>query len=321
MDLAKAFDNVKHDLLIKKIACDISIPFAIFVKNYLTERTSKVVVKGIFGDQFCVTSGVPQGSVLGPYLFNIFMGSLGFDFCRNFHSDNYLIIMYADDILIVERVVSFDNHISSVPFIFNWFSTQGLKCNITKCNQSFYAKNNLSSIYHPFAKNYDDLPFNTEFKYLGVIFSCNSNFDTYVDYLINRVSKSIYVIRSLKLSGVCVKDLLTVYDSLILNVILYAFPLFWSFSKQNIAKLNKIHIRCHSIICGKNCSCSTLSNVAYYRSIKFFNVCNIASHPLFYCIPHLLPSGRFSQPFVQTVRRSHSFFPYIVSILNNTYRR
>ena len=320
-DLAKAFDSVRHDLLVQKIADNIGLPFANFVKNYLVDRSGKVFVKGISGDTFSFSSGVPQGSVLGPYLFNFFMGNLIYEFSRTFNNDNYLIIMYADDILVIEKVISFESHVSSVNFILNRFKHHDLKCNIIKCSQSFYAKGNLSSNIHPFANNYDNLPFVIEFKYLGVIFSSLSNFDTYIDYLVSRVSKRIYVIRSLKHSGVCAKELLIVYNSLILNVVLYALPLFWSFSKQNITELVKIHKRCHTIICGVGCDCAALPDIAYSRSVKLFNNCNRITHPLYYCIPEVLPSGRFRQPVVSTSRRFHSFFPYFANIFNNNFCR
>ena len=132
------------------------MPFATFIKNYLVERTGKVSVKGVFGHEFSVRSGVPQGSVLGPFLFNFFMGNLISEFLNIFHSDNYLIIMYADDILIVERVESFVNHMSSVNFILNWFAQHDLKCNIAECSQSFYSK---STTICPFDNNYENIPF------------------------------------------------------------------------------------------------------------------------------------------------------------------
>ena len=144
---------------------------------------------------------------------------------------------------------------------------------------------------HPFLNNFEGIPYVSDFKYLGVIFSCNSTFSKYVDNIVYKVSKRIYVIRSLKYNNISSKDLLYVYDSLILNVILYAFPLFSSFSCNDKCKLEKIHKRCHNIICNKNCNCKSIAEIATSRSISFFRKCVKNNHILFNIIP------RFCQPF------------------------
>ena len=190
------------------------MPFVTFIKNYLVERTGEVSVKDVFGRQFLVRSRVPQDSVLGPFLFNIFMGNLNYEFSNTFTIDNYLIILYADDITIVERVEFFANHMSSVSFILNWFAKYDFKCNIAKCGQSFYSK---STTFSLFVNDYQTillpLNLNTWVSFFQVF---QTYVDAYVDLLINRASNSIYIIPSLKLNGISITQLLTVYYSLIL---------------------------------------------------------------------------------------------------------
>ena len=103
IDAKKAFDSVPHNYLISSLA-DIGIcgPLLRWLSDYLTGRQQRVVLDGTVSHPAPVTSGVPQGSILGPLLFNIHMNSIS----SLLLSQNARLILYADDILLFKPVNS-----------------------------------------------------------------------------------------------------------------------------------------------------------------------------------------------------------------------
>jgi sarcosine oxidase/L-pipecolate oxidase len=100
-DLRSAFDLVPHTLLLQKLsAFGLSGDYANWFCSYLTNRQYQVRVSGILSSPFVVLSGVPQGSVLGPLLFNIFMN----DLCDVINYSRYIFL--ADDTKIFHVIKS-----------------------------------------------------------------------------------------------------------------------------------------------------------------------------------------------------------------------
>ena len=94
LTFSKAFDSVNHDLILDKLKNSYSIDGRLlkFLKNYLCEREQSVVLDGVKSSLKPVLSGVPQGSILGPILFVLFINDLHEGISTDTH-----IALYADD--------------------------------------------------------------------------------------------------------------------------------------------------------------------------------------------------------------------------------
>lgn len=99
-DFSKAFDRVNHDILLQKLdAIGVRGNALKWINSYLVGRKIQVRVDGHLSSNYDVKTGVPQGSHLGPILFNIFINDIGVNF-----SSEYL--LYADDLKIYRRITS-----------------------------------------------------------------------------------------------------------------------------------------------------------------------------------------------------------------------
>ena len=132
-DLSKTFDCLNHDLLIAKLdAYGFSQDGLKFIRSYLKERKQRTKVGSAFSTWLEITDGVPQGSILGPLLFNIFLNDIFYfinDICiANYADDN---TPYATNKDITNLLKTLE---SETNILLEWFTFNEMKPNADKCH-------------------------------------------------------------------------------------------------------------------------------------------------------------------------------------------
>ena len=132
-DLSKAFDCLNHNLLLAKMdAYGFDKSALLFIQDYLNKRKQRTKVNGSYSSWLDLIYGVPQGSILGPLLFNIFINDM-FYFIKetkiaNYADDN---TVYTVDKNIQNLLQTLENETN---LILDWFRKNEMKPNDDKCH-------------------------------------------------------------------------------------------------------------------------------------------------------------------------------------------
>lgn len=258
-DFSKAFDTVDYPILINQLHhLGFSTHFIRLIDSYLTNRYQYVQVNDKSSNRLRVNFGVPQGSILGPVLFNLYVCLLN----QNGPS-SYL--QYADDVTLKQHakvkdigqtVTSMQNEMTN---IFNWSTQNNLQLNPTKTKLMLFSTKQLSRLHH-----LDDLDINITsdqqpirrvkvFKILGVHFNENLQWNDHI----NSIIKSGYAtLRSLKqfkrFADFKLKK--TLAECLVLSKIKYCDAIFCDTPKYLVTRLQKLQNASASFIYNKHCN-------------------------------------------------------------------
>lgn len=235
IDFAKAFDSVPIDLLLDKLEnIGISGNTLKFIKNFLTQRTFQVKINESFSSPVEIQSGVPQGSVLGPLLFLIFINDL-----PNTIPKEILGKIFADDVKLLVRHKNCQNRellSSALLSIEKWSNENGIKISSEKTKILYIGKNNDKKRY-TIADN--EILESDCIRDLGILVDSKLKFSQHVNKIIkNAYFASAQILRVLKTRSL--ETLIFAYKTYVRPHLEYAVEVWNPHSIQNRNKIEKI---------------------------------------------------------------------------------
>lgn len=310
-DFSKAFEKIPHEKIVNS-CIEFGLPsYAVtWISSFLCARQQRVVLNGKFSDWTPITSGVPQGSVLGPVLFCMAIDDL-VPQCRNTS-----VVKYADDVTFLHfvRCPADDNLQCEWDNLIAWSRHSGLPVNEDKCKIfDVVTKKNIvpCPVMMSNGVQVKQVP---SMSFLGVVFSSDLKWNLHFDNVYKKAMRRVFVVRNLRKCD-CSPALMTnAYFAFIRSVLLYAFPCVCNAPSFLLRKLLRVEKRVSRII-GESIS-PTLLEAADVSCKKLLSA--ISKHPqhplrdlfLSNSTSRTRSSLHLRRRFTRTERLSSSFIKY-----------
>lgn len=248
-DLSKAYDGVWHlGLVGQLVRCGIRGKLLRWIEEFLKRRSYKVYYEGEFSDEFPISSGVPQGSILSPTLFNVMISNIP-------HVQGVNMAEYADDIVIYtsdsnvklatqrlqRQVNELTKYLDEWGFQLNENKTKGLMLTLCKFTNPIIKINNIP------------IEFVQQYKYLGMTLDRpRLSWSSHIKILIDKCIKKVNIIKAISGHqwGADRVILLKLYKAIVRSIMDYGSIFYMTASRTLLDKLNKIQNTCLRIALG-----------------------------------------------------------------------
>lgn len=241
LDLRKAFDSISHKGLIKKLSyLGIRGVASDWLSSYLSERTCVTRVNGILSDSRNLGNGTPQGSVLSPLLFNLFIN----DITEVISSG---LTLYADDTFLLFGGYYLNNIIKEANIklekINKWLKNNNLALNLKKTVYIVFSNigKNTEFLDHISVDNYC-LSRVSSYKYLGIIFDQHLSWNVHIESLCSSLRQICGITYRIK-NIIPHKYLKELYHAMFQSKLSYAFCIWGNTSNYNISRLSVLQKR------------------------------------------------------------------------------
>lgn len=234
LDFSKAFDTVSHRRLLHKIEhIGINPTVCSWIAAFLSGRYQKVVLSGKSSSWLPVTSGIPQGSVLGPLLFSLYINDIHYGMTQGTKVN-----LFADDSIVYREIRTREDCLilqSDLDVLSQWSDTWLLKFNVSKCAHMRISRRLNGHMPTVPIVRYslcgEHLPHSQAEKYLGVTIQSNLKFDQHIRSVILR-SNSMLGLLKRNLSPCSIPAKLSAYSALIRSRLEYCCSIFdpWTVS-------------------------------------------------------------------------------------------
>lgn len=198
-DLSKAFDCVHHDTLTRKLShYGIKNTALKLLSSYLSDRTQRVEVDGTKSSGSRIQMGVPQGSILGPFLFLIYINDLPY-----LIEKRHEIVLFADDTSLIFKLrrqeTNYDDVNNALSELVHWFSVNNLLLNSKKTNCIKFSAPNVKQVDMQPELNGDKLNLINSTVFLGITIDSKLQWGPHICKLADRLSSAAYAVKRIRL--------------------------------------------------------------------------------------------------------------------------
>ena len=245
VDLSKAFDLALPSHCVNALAA-AGAPFELlyWVYDYMRHRTMFVQLSSDKSAPFAVSSGVPQGSVLGPVIFAFLLATY------KPVIPGLIVVKYADDVTLISLCRRHEDDMSQYACddLYRWADSRGMRVNASKTKIIDFAsttKFHLGCVKDPTGAA---LPSVTKAKVLGVTFMANLKWSDHISDVSMRASRCLYAVLQLRRCGVSAPILWRIYCALARSIMCYAYPSFCNVPTSLFSVLQRVEKRAAKMI-------------------------------------------------------------------------
>ena len=275
VDFRKAFDLVDHQILLRKLqsykCSDICLSW---FKSYLSNRTQRVALNNEMSDSSEINCGVPQGSILGPLLFLLFINDLPL----SLNDTTCCVDLFADDTTIYEEQYDISTLRTSLQKSLNclneWCRQNGMVLNTLKTKvmliTSRQKRNHLQDCTLSLNYNNIDIKMTTSDKILGVYVDENLSWNDHYRHVSKKVSSFLWLLSKIK-TYLSREHRLLYYNSYIKPHFDYCSVIWSNSSNCNVNRIDKLQRRACKLILGNDYV--SLNESLYQLNLLSFDQC------------------------------------------------
>ena len=243
LDFKKAFDLVNHNILLKKLTFYFpESSITDLMKSYLAERYQYVFLNGKKSKTKLISNGVPQGSVLGPLFFLIYINDLPLHLNKDTKND-----LFADDASLHTAHTHIDNVQNilqdSINKTLEWCGKNAMVIHPDKTKCMVITTRQKHQLTHPTLHlKLGSTPIEQveNHKLLGLTIDSHLTWNKHIELLIKRISKNIFLLTKLK-KYTTTKNLKLFFDAQIMSYINYASTIHDGCSQDTFININSVH--------------------------------------------------------------------------------
>ena len=257
IDLKKAFDSIDNEILIRKLPYyGIVGPFRNLIKAYLSNRRIYTEIQGTISEIKPIHFGVPQGSVLGPLLYLIYINDI------KSLSEQMDLRLFADDTTVFSSEKSPENlerkTNEALKTLHNWLICNKLTLNLKKTHYLYFSKRQILSPDLNLYIGGHKLNRETQTKYLGLIIQDDLKWNSHINIVIKKLNRFIPMLYNTR-KFLNKEQQLTIFKALIFPIFNYGIELYGNSTNYMLHQLQNVQNKILKIIYMKPLRTSTLS--------------------------------------------------------------